>query len=90
MNKAELVKAVAGELELTQKEVTAVVEATFATIADTMAEGEEVSIPNFGKFVAVTKAARECRNPQTGETFMSEEHMAPKFKPSSVLKEQVK
>ena len=90
MNKKELVRAIAQILEMTQKDVETVVSTTFTTIADEMASGNEVAISGFGKFIAVEKPARECRNPQTGQTFMSEAHLSPKFKASSNLKDLVK
>lgn len=80
---------VAAKMEVTKKDAEAAVRATFEVIAETM-KTEEVNIPNFGKFVAVEKEAREARNPQTGETIQVEAHKAPKFKASSVLKEAVR
>ena len=98
MNKKELVRAIAQKKkynkhfkkEMTQKDIETVVSTTFTTIADEMAAGNEVAISGFGKFIAVEKPARECRNPQTGQTFMSEAHLSPKFKASSNLKDLVK
>lgn len=90
MNKKELVRAIAQTLEMTQKDVETVVSTTFTTIADEMAAGNEVAISGFGKFIAVEKAERIARNPQTGTEIIVPAHSTPKFKASQSLKDLVK
>lgn len=68
MNHAELSDNVATSLGLSKAEGKKAVEAVFAAIADAAAKGEEVSVSGFGKFKVSTSAAREGRNPATGET----------------------
>lgn len=68
MNHAELSDSVATSLGLSKAEGRKAVEAVFAAIADAAAKGEEVSVSGFGKFKVSTSAAREGRNPATGET----------------------
>lgn len=68
MNHAELSDSVATSLGLSKAEGKKTVEAVFAAIADAAAKGEEVSVSGFGKFKVSTSAAREGRNPATGET----------------------
>ena len=68
MNHAELSDSVAPSLGLSKAEGKKAVEAVFAAIADAAAKGEEVSVSGFGKFKVSTSAAREGRNPATGET----------------------
>jgi DNA-binding protein HU-beta len=68
MNHAELSDSVATSLGLSKAEGKKAVEAVFAAIADAAAKGEEVSVSGFGKFKVSTSAAREGRNPATGET----------------------
>lgn len=89
MNKKELVKSVSEHVEMSIKDTTEVVDAIFNTITAEMASGEEVSITGFGKFCAVEKAERVTKIPNTGETVVVPAHKAPKFKPSSALKEAV-
>ena len=55
-----------------------------------MANGEKVSIPKFGIFESVERAARECRNPQTNERMQIPAYNTPKFKPASDFKNMVK
>ena len=68
MNHAELSDSVATSLGLSKAEGKKAVEAVFAAIADAAVKGEEVSVSGFGKFKVSTSAAREGRNPATGET----------------------
>ncbi|ALJ13573.1 HU family DNA-binding protein [Sphingopyxis macrogoltabida] len=68
MNQAELSDRVATSLGLSKAEGKKAVDAVIAAITDAAASGEEVSISGFGKFKVSTSAAREGRNPSTGET----------------------
>ena len=44
------------------------VDAVFAGIVEAAKKGEEVNLPSFGKFKVKDSAARQGRNPATGET----------------------
>lgn len=66
------------------------VDAVFDTIVKTMGRGEEVAITGFGTFRIVKRAARQGRNPKTGETIQIAASVKPKFRAGKVLKEAVK
>lgn len=66
------------------------VEAVFDTITKTMARGEDVAITGFGAFRVVKRAARQGRNPKTGETIQIPATVKPKFRAGKGLKEAVK
>jgi DNA-binding protein HU-beta len=68
MNHADLSDAVASALGTSKADGKKAVDAVFAAIADAAAKGEEVSVNGFGKFKVKESAAREGRNPSTGET----------------------
>lgn len=68
MNHAELSDSVATSLGLSKAEGKKAVDAVFAAIGDAAAKGDEVSVNGFGKFKVKESAAREGRNPSTGET----------------------
>ena len=89
MNKTDLVNVVADATELTKKDVDAVVSATFKAISDALKAGDKVQLIGFGTFEVKTVAAREGRNPQTGETIAIPESKKPAFSASKVLKDQV-
>ncbi len=65
------------------------VEAVFDTITKTMGHGDDVAITGFGTFRVVKRAARQGRNPKTGETIQIKASIKPKFRAGKVLKEAV-
>ena len=89
MNKTELVNVVAAETNLAKKDVDAAVTATLKAIADAMKEGDKVALIGFGTFEVKATAAREGRNPKTGETIAIPAAKKPSFSASKVLKDQV-
>lgn len=90
MNKTELVKAVATQAELTQKDAAKVVDALFNTISNTLAQEEKIQLIGFGTFEVRERSARKGRNPQTGEEIEIAASKVPAFKPGKELKEAVK
>lgn len=66
------------------------VEAVFDSIVKSMGRGEDVAITGFGTFRVVKRAAREGRNPKTGEKIQIAASIKPKFRAGKVLKEAVK
>ncbi len=66
------------------------VEAVFDTVVKTLSRGEEVAISGFGTFRVVKRAARQGRNPKTGETIQIAASTKPKFRAGKLLKEAVK
>ena len=89
MNKASLVKAVAEKMGDTQKVAAIAVDAVFESITEGMIEDGKVQVVGFGTFEVKDRAAREGRNPQTGETMEIAACKAPKFKPGKALKDAV-
>ncbi len=65
------------------------VEAVFDAITKTMARGEDVAITGFGTFRVAKRAAREGRNPKTGEKIQIAASVKPKFRAGKGLKEAV-
>jgi DNA-binding protein HU-beta len=89
VNKDELARAVAGRSGLDNARAKAAVEATLEEIAKQIAAGNEVRLTGFGKFSAVNRAAREGRNPSTGETIQIAAKTVPKFTAGAELKKAV-
>lgn len=90
MKKKDLIKQVASETNLTQKDAAKAIEAIEATIIAELAKGESVELIGFGKFEVRSHAARKGRNPQTGETIQIPASKVPAFKAGKALKESVK
>ena len=65
------------------------VEAVFDAIVKTLGRGEEVAVSGFGTFRVVKRAAREGRNPKTGEKIHIAASTKPKFRAGKTLKEAV-
>ncbi|MET3288324.1 HU family DNA-binding protein [Brevibacillus fluminis] len=90
MNKTELIAKVAETAELTKKDATKAVDAVLDAIADSLKEGDKVSLIGFGNFEVRERAARKGRNPQTGEEIEIASSKIPAFKPGKELKDVVK
>jgi len=90
MNKTELIKQVAQEANLTQKDATASVQAVLDQITQALAEGDSVQLIGFGTFEVRERSARTGRNPQTGEEMFIPGGKTPAFKAGKSLKEAVK
>ena len=88
MNKGGLINAVTAN-GLTRKEAEAAVNAIFGAIGDALARGEDVQLVGFGTFGVKERAAREGRNPRTGDTVQIAASKTPVFKAGKALKEKV-
>ncbi len=90
MNKTELVNVVAAEAAtVSKKDVEAVVAATFNAIAEALKAGDKVQLLGFGTFEVKEVAAREGRNPKTGETIETAACKKPSFSAAKALKDSV-
>lgn len=89
MTKIEFVDAVAKETEWTKKDSEEAINAVVKVITNALIAGEKLSIVGFGTFEVAERAAREGRNPQTGESLMIKACKMPKFKPAKALKELI-
>lgn len=89
MKKADLAQMVQDELQGTRAQAERVVQMMFDAIAGELAKGGSVDVAGFGKFEARARAAREARNPRTGETVQVAATTVPKFKASKTLKDTV-
>ena len=67
MNKTELVAAIAEQTELSKKDAEKALKAFTDIVADELKKGEKVQLVGFGTFEVSERAAREGRNPQSGE-----------------------
>lgn len=89
MNKAELVAAIAEKTELSKKDSEKALKAFIDVVTEELKKGEKVQLVGFGTFETSKRAAREGRNPQTGETMTIAASKAPKFKAGKALKDMV-
>ena len=89
MNKTELVAAMAEQAEMTKKDAEKALTAFTEVVAKELKNGGKVQLVGFGTFEVSERAAREGRNPQTGETMKIDASKAPKFKAGKALKDVV-
>ena len=89
MNRTELIDAIAKETQLTKKDVEAVLKSFIDVVTGEQKEGGKVQLVGFGTFEVSERAAREGRNPQTGESMEIKASKAPKFKAGKALKDAV-
>lgn len=89
MNKNELVTAMAEKSGLTKKDAEAVLNACTTVITDALKSGDSVQFIGFGTFEVRERAARQGRNPHTGETIEIAAAKAPAFKPGKALKDAI-
>ena len=89
MNKTELVAAVAEQAGLSKKDAEAAVKAFTDVVAEALKAGDKIQLVGFGTFELSERAAREGRNPRTGETMTIEASKTPKFKAGKALKDLV-
>lgn len=88
MTKAELVAKVHESLEgkITKKDAEKAMDVVFDAIRAEFMAGNDVTVSKFGTFKVKTRAAREARNPKTGETIHVEAQKTITFKPVASMK----
>ncbi len=89
MNKTELVKAIATDAGLTNKDAEKALSAAIAAITKALAAGEKVSVLGFGTFEVRARGARTGLNPRTGEKLQIAATKVPAFKAGQALKDAV-
>lgn len=89
MNQAELTIKVAQITGVPKRQVEDVLKTAGIVITAALVEEGEAVLPNLGRLVTQQKAARDARNPKTGETIPVPAHKAVKFRPTQALKDAV-
>ena len=89
MNKAEFVTALAEKTGMKKTEAEKAMKGFMDVVAETLKNGEKISLVGFGTFEVAEREAREGRNPKTGKTMTIPASKAPKFKAGRALKEAV-
>ncbi len=90
MNKTELVAAVAAKAEISKKDADKAVAAVIDAVTDALKAGDKIQLIGFGTFEVRERAAKEARNPRTGETIKVPATKVPAFKAGAALKAAVK
>ncbi len=86
VSRKELAKSVAELYDMPATAAERIITTIFEEIAEAVSLGSAVTIPGFGKFKPIVRAARTARNPQTGDAIEVPEKQSMKFKPALALK----
>ena len=84
-----MIEAIATSTGVSKTDAEKVFNATFDLFKDELSKGEKVSVAGFGVFKISERAARDGRNPQTGETIKIAASKSVSFKAGTALKEEV-
>ena len=87
MNKGNLIDAIAASTGLSKADAGRAIDATTSAIAGELANSGSVALVGFGTFSVSHRAARQGRNPATGESIWINASNVPKFKAGKALKE---
>ena len=90
MTKDDIVEAIVKKTAITKKDASEALDTVIGEITKALSKGEDVTLTGFGTFKVSTRAAREGRNPKTGEKIKIPAMKTPKFKAGKGLKDAVK
>jgi len=89
MNKSDAVDIIAQKVGVSKTDTDKVITAFFNLAAETVSDGEKLTIPGWISFEQVHRAAREGRNPATGEALHIPARKGVKVSPGAKLKKAV-
>ena len=89
MTKADLVDRMAKNAKISKRAAEAALQSFLTGVRDTLRKGKRVSLVGFGTFAVGRRAARNGRNPQTGEAIKIKAAKIPRFRAGKALKDSV-
>ncbi len=89
MNRTELAGKVAEAAGLSKAQADSAVSAVIDSIASSLADGDSVTLIGFGTFSVSQRAARQGRNPGTGESITIAAKNVAKFKAGKALNDAI-
>ena len=90
MNKTELISQIAKSADISKKAAGDALQGFMDTVTKTMKKGDKLQLIGFGTFSVTKRAARTCRNPQSGKEMKVPAKKVVKFKVGSKLADAVK
>jgi DNA-binding protein HU-beta len=90
MTKDDIAELVASKVGISKKDAVEALSTIIEEITKTLSKGGEVTLTGFGTFRVGKRAAREGRNPKTGEKINIPAMKTPKFKAGKGLKDAVR
>jgi DNA-binding protein HU-beta len=89
VNKSDLIEAIARHADISKAAAGRALDATVNTIKASLKKGDTVTLVGFGSFYVGRRAARQGRNPRTGDAIKIDAAKVPKFRPGNDLKDAV-
>ena len=89
MNKSDLIDAMATQAEVSKAAAGRALDAAIAAITAAVTKGDNVTLVGFGTFKSAKRAAREGKNPKTGEKIKIPATTVPKFSAGASFKAAV-
>ena len=89
MNKTRINRCCGRKGRTFKKDAEKAIKAFTDVVSDELVKGEKIQLVGFGTFEVAERAAREGRNPKTGETMPIAASKTPKFKAGKALKDMV-
>lgn len=89
MNKAELIAQMADDAEISKAQANAALDSFVTAVTKTLKKGGKVTLVGFGTFSVTKRAARNGRNPQTGQAIKIKARKVAKFKAGKELSARV-
>ncbi len=90
MTKTELVAKIASSDGITKSQAEKALDGFISAVSGALATGDKITLVGFGTFSVGSRAAREGRNPRTGEKIQIPASKAVRFKAGKTLSEKVK
>jgi len=87
VNKTDLIEHIAQQADISKAAAGRALDALLEGVSSTLRKGGSVTLVGFGTFAVSTRAAREGRNPRTGEAIKIKKARTPKFRPGKALKD---
>ena len=90
MNRRQLIVAAARRSSLTQRQVRRALQAIVETIAESLADGQPVVLPNFGRFDLQRYSGRTLRRFGEEGHHTVQDHWVPVFRSAPALRRKVR
>ncbi len=89
MNKSELIAQITKDTGITKTQANDMLDSFTNAVTGALKKGDTVTLVGFGTFSVSQRAARNGRNPQTGETIKIKARKVPKFTSGKNFKDKI-
>jgi len=87
VNKAQLIEAVAKSADISKAAAGKALDGALNAIMGSLKKGQSITLVGFGTFRVGKRAARDGRNPRTGDVIKIKAARVPKFSAGKALKD---